>query len=341
MSTALNDRSRDRHGVVRHGSTRLGALLAAALAAAVLAACGSAPGAVADGGDAAGSVTLEQPFGTATIPANPTRVATVGYNDQDFVLALGMQPVTTRSWFDEYNSFPWVLEPTGGEGVPVAGGDEINFEEIAASRPEVILAIYETVDQSMYDRLSAIAPTVVAPAAYPDGEMPWADQQLLTGKALGKEVEAQALVDDVTAAIDQAKADHPEFAGKVLVVDYGPENGGHFLIGAGDPRRALFDALGFVAQDGEGDLSEENLSALDRDVLFVIGATKEQMSVYPAFTRLGVVQQDRTLYTTFSSALGGALSYSGPDALLYAIDSVVPELANALNGAPVNDLSGS
>jgi iron complex transport system substrate-binding protein len=198
----------------------------------------------------------------------------------------------------------------------------------------VIFAIYESIDQATYDRLSQIAPTVIQSAEYPDEETPWDAQLLLTGKALGKDAEAQALVDEVNTRIDEAKAANPAFAGKVLVEDFGPENGGHYLIGKGDPRRTLFDALGF-------DVSEENVSVLDRDVLFVNGATKEQMMASPVFARLNVVQSDRALYTTFDSNLSGALSYSGPKALLYALDQLVPQLSNAVNGRPIADLSNA
>jgi len=143
----------------------------------------------------------------------------------------------------------------------------------------------------------------------------------------------------VQGRIDEAKTANPEFAGKTLVVDFGPESGGHWLLPENDPRRSLFTALGFATQDVDGDVSEEKLDLLNRDVLFVNGATKEQMLASPAFARLPVVTQDRTLYTTFESNLSGALTYSGPDALLYALDVLTPQLANALNGRPVADLA--
>jgi iron complex transport system substrate-binding protein len=145
----------------------------------------------------------------------------------------------------------------------------------------------------------------------------------------------------VNAKIEAAKAANPGFAGKVLVEDFGPENGGRYLIGKGDPRRTLFDALGFDAQETTGDVSEEQLSLLDRDILFVNGATAQQMAASPVFSRLAVVRDGRTLYTTFDSPLSGALSYSGPDALLYALDVLVPQLANAVEGRPVADLSNA
>jgi iron complex transport system substrate-binding protein len=324
-----------RNGGARN--VRSAALIAFLVAIGLVAGCGSAPAA----GPADESVSISHKFGETKVPKNPARVATVGWNDQDFVLALGIVPIVTRAWFDQYNNYPWVQEATGGKGVATMGGDGIDYEAVAAARPDVIFAVYETIDRPTYDRLSQIAPTVIQSAEYPDEETPWNVQLLLTGGALGKDAEAQALLDQVNAKIDEAKAANPAFAGKVLVEDFGPENGGHYLIGKGDPRRTLFDALGFDAQDHTGDLSEEQLALMDRDLLFVNGATKEQMMASPVFARLGVVQSDRTLYTTFDSNLSGALSYSGPKALLYALDQLVPQLANAVNGRPVADLSNA
>lgn len=312
------------------------AAAAVVVAAGLLTACGSAKESAPEAG-----TTISHKFGETTVPANPSRVVTVGWTDQDFVLPLGVVPVSTREFFENYNNYPWVKSATDGKGVTTWGSDEIDFEAIAAQQPDVIFAIYETIDKETYDRLSQIAPTVIQSADYPDEETPWDAQLLTTGKALGKEAEAKELVEKVQGRIDDARKANPEFDGNTLVVDFGPENGGHYLLPANDPRRALFTALGFQTQDVDGDVSEEKLALLDKDVLFVNGATKEQMLASPAFARLGVVRDDRTLYTTFDSNLSGALTYSGPDALLYALDVLTPQLANALNGRPVADLANA
>ena len=307
----------------------------------LLAGCGGSGGQSASEKPAAESVTITHKFGETTIPANPERVVTVGWNDQDFVLALGVVPVGTRSWFENYNDFPWVKEATDGKGVPVIEGDTINFEAIAKAKPDVIFAIYETIDQKTYDQLSQIAPTVIQSDKYPDEETPWDAQLLTTGEALGKRPQAQALIDEVKAKIDTAKQEHPEFAGKTLVADFSSEVDAPYLIGAGDPRRTLFDALGFAAQENVGAVSQERLSLLDGDLLFVNGVTKQQLADSPAFQRLNVVREDRTLYAGSDSTLSGALTYSGPNALLYALDVLTPQLSNALQGRPVADLSNS
>ena len=322
------------------------AVLAAGLLLATVAACGSTADEVAapaaSGSSAAAfPVAIEHKFGSTTIEKKPERVVTVGWNDQDFVLALGETPVSTREWFDQYPTYPWVASKLAGKSLPTFSA-EINYEAIIKQQPDLILAIYETITKETYDKLSQIAPTVVQSATYQDEETPWDVQTLTTGKALGKSAEAQALVDKVTAKVDEAKKANPQFAGKTLVVDFGPEKGQHWLLPGKDPRRAMFDALGFATQTEAEDVSEERLDLLDRDVLFINGATRADMLKSPVFSRLKVVQEDRTLYTSFDTPLAGALSYSGPDALLYALDILVPQLKNATDGDPktaVEDLS--
>lgn len=322
--------------------SRVSVLLAAfLLGVGLLAGCAGSDDRSAGQEPSAGSVTITHKFGETTVPANPERVVTVGWNDQDFVLALGVVPVGTRSWFENYNDFPWVKEATDGKGVPVIEGDTINFESIAKAEPDVIFAIYETIDQKTYDQLSQIAPTVIQSDEYPDEETPWDVQLLTTGEALGKQQQAQGLVDEVNARIDAAKQQHPEFAGKTLVADFSSEVDAPYLVGAGDPRRTLFDALGFGAQETVGEVSQERLSLLEGDLLFVNGVSKEQLAGSPAFQRLNVVREDRTLYAGSDSTLSGALTYSGPNALLYALDVLTPQLGNALEGRPVADLSNS
>ncbi|WP_436522683.1 ABC transporter substrate-binding protein [Actinoplanes sp. HUAS TT8] len=308
-------------------------VLAAVLLTTALTACSTSDDAdkAAPASSTAGTafpVTIEHKFGHTTIPSKPHRIVTVGWNDQDFALALGEVPVSTREWFTEYPTYPWVASSLGGASLPTFSA-EINYEAIIKQRPDLILAVYETIDKATYDKLSQIAPTVIQSSQYKDEETPWDVQTLTTGKALGKPAEAQALVDKVKAAADAAKTANPQFAGKTLVVDYGPEKGQHYLLPKNDPRRALFDLLGFATQDQAEDVSEERLDLADRDVLVIEGATEADMLKSPVFAKLKVVAAKHTLYIPFDGPLAGALSYSGPDALLYALDQLVPQLKTA------------
>lgn len=315
------------------------AAVSAALLALSVAGCASreeAPEPVGDAADTSFPVTIEHRLGSTTLESRPERVLTVGWNDQDFVTALGVVPVGTREWFEDYGDLPWVSAETGGAEIPTFGG-EIDFEAIAAARPDVILAIYEEFDQKVYDKLSRIAPTVLQPEEYGVDAMPWDEQTLLTGRALGMESDAEALVEEVDDTIARVAQEHPEFAEQTLVVDYGPSDEGHWLVPAGDPRRAIFDALGFATQEHEKDLSAERLDLLDSDVLFVFGASAGELED-PVFDSLDVVAEDRSLFVGWDAPLAGAMSYSGPLAMLYALDRIVPELVNATDGDPSTEV---
>ena len=78
--------------------------LALVLALVVLTGCGSPSGgatAPAAPATASAGAVVEHKFGSTEVPANVERVATVGWNDQDFVLSLGVVPVVTRAWYDD------------------------------------------------------------------------------------------------------------------------------------------------------------------------------------------------------------------------------------------------
>src|SRR3712207_2799403 len=93
----------------RSGPSRPSRLAVLALSGA-LAACGgpeddgSAPVVGPSASSGAFPVTIGNAFGTTEIPAEPQRVVTVGFNDQDFVLALGVTPVGERENLGEYDA---------------------------------------------------------------------------------------------------------------------------------------------------------------------------------------------------------------------------------------------
>src|SRR6266576_1158852 len=94
---------------------------------------GTASPAASGSATAAFPVSIEHKFGTTTIEKKPERIVTVGWNDQDFVLALGEVPVSTREWFTEYPTYPWVAAKLGGKTLPTFSA-EINYEAIVKQR---------------------------------------------------------------------------------------------------------------------------------------------------------------------------------------------------------------
>ncbi|MGY1600766.1 iron-siderophore ABC transporter substrate-binding protein [Geodermatophilus sp. SYSU D00815] len=317
------------------------AVLAATLAALTLAACGGseegsggAAGSAAD--DDAFPVTIGHTFGETTIEERPERVVTIGFNEQDFALALGVTPVGVRENLGDYDATqrPWAVDLLPDEPLPTVGGEELDLEAIAALDPDLILGVYSFIDESTYELLSDIAPTVAESADHPTGGTPWQEQTRMTGLALGAEDEAEALVADVEGRFAAAVEEHPEFAGKTLALDFLFETG-HYILEESDLRTRFFLDLGFTAPEQQGEVSAELLGLLDQDVLVPMGADRATLTADPLFSALAVVSEDRTVYLgDFSTDFAGALGYSSPLSLPYALEVAVPLLAAAADGDP-------
>jgi iron complex transport system substrate-binding protein len=297
---------------------------------------GAAAGATTSAGGAF-PVSIENKFGTTEIEAEPQRVVTVGFNDEDFVLALGVTPVGVRQLLGDYDAptRPWAQDQLDGAELPTVGGEEIDVEAVAALEPDLIVGVYSFMDQAVYDQLSGIAPTLAQTDEYADGATPWQEQTLLTGQALGKDDEAQQLVDDVEGRFDQATSDNPSFAGTSIAVDLTGVGSGHYLLGRDDLRTQFFTDLGFTVPDTSTDVSQERLDLLEADVLAVNGYTAADAAADPLFSGLDVVTGGRTvLLGSYSGAVSAALGFGSPLSLPFLLDEVVPALAAAADGDP-------
>ncbi|MFD7512970.1 iron-siderophore ABC transporter substrate-binding protein [Streptomyces sp. NPDC059853] len=214
-------------------SYRRWALAVAAATALTLSGCGSSPdggaGAAAagqgSGNQDAGTfpLTIEHALGTTTIPEKPERVATVAWANHEVPLALGVVPVgmAAANFGDDDGDgvLPWVTEKLDelGAGTPVLfdENDGIDFEAVADTQPDVILASYSGLTQRDYDTLSDIAPVV----AYP--EAPWAtswrDIIKLNSEAIGLAAEGDALIADLEERIAATVAGHPQLTDKTVM----------------------------------------------------------------------------------------------------------------------------
>jgi iron complex transport system substrate-binding protein len=208
------------------------ALATAAAAALVLTGCAGQSAAGTGADDAASAseggfpVTIAHAYGEPTIEAKPERIATVAWANHEVPLALGVVPVgmSKATWGDDDGDgvLPWVedqLEELGAE-TPVLFDetDGIDFEAVADTQPDVILAAYSGLTQEDYDTLSKIAPVV----AYP--EVAWGtsyeDTIRLNSAAIGLAAEGEALVDDLHAQVETALTEYPELADSKILFSY-------------------------------------------------------------------------------------------------------------------------
>lgn len=207
--------------------------LAAALAAAALTACGSADDADGSGasGDSTASadafpVTVKHAFGSTTIEKKPVRVATVAWANHEVPLALGIVPVgmSKATWGDDDSDgvLPWVEEKLTElrAKTPVLFDETegIDFEAVADTKPDVILAAYSGLTKEDYETLSKIAPTVAEPG------LPWAtsleETIRLDSEALGLAAEGEALATKLDGQITASLAKHPALEGKKVLFSY-------------------------------------------------------------------------------------------------------------------------
>ena len=282
-------------------------------------------------------VTLEHAFGSTTIEEQPQRVVTVGFNDADFALAVGVQPVGVRENLGDYDyeQRPWAQEALSrGPAPQLLSGTDIPVEQVAALQPDLILGVYSFMDQATYDALSQIAPTVAQGTV--DGPNPatWDEQTRITGQATGRTAEAEQVIADTRARFDEAIQANPEFAGKTLKLGFYIE-GTPYDMGTDDLRAQLFQGLGFDVRPDSQTLSLEEQGLLDADVLTVLGRSRAESEADPVFRAIPAVEQGRIVYLgAFDTEFAAALGYSSPLSLPYAIDDVSPKLAEALAGTP-------
>lgn len=287
--------------------------------------------------------TIEHRFGETVVDAEPTRVVTIGFNEQDFALALGVKPVATRGNLSyDYRKRPWAQEALGGTEIPEVGSTDLNLEQIAAQTPDLILGPYSYIDQGQYDTLSGMAPTIADIGGYDTvPAATWQQEFAVIGEALGKKQEALDQTAELEQKFNTTETANPQFTGKSLALAFIMDDGSYLVLGKDDIRALFFTDLGFEIPDASETVSPENLDRLDTDVLVIAGQSKEQIRANPLFAALDVVKQDRTVYIgSFSTDLPSALGYSSPLSLNYAIDGFTPMLAAAADNDPATVVPG-
>ncbi|WP_347304917.1 ABC transporter substrate-binding protein [Corynebacterium sp. SA-MJD20WY100] len=134
-------------------------------------------------------------------------------------LSLGVQPVGAADWLaiGGEGTGPW-LKGKYDNAPEILGTTELNYETIAALKPNLILDVRSSGDQERYDTLSAIAPVV----GIPEGADNWLtdrDTQLeIIGQALGKTDEAKTQQEEIDKRISDIAVEHPGWADKTVAV---------------------------------------------------------------------------------------------------------------------------
>jgi iron complex transport system substrate-binding protein len=318
----------------------------------VLVACSSSPTtdsaeSSTPSGDSTFPVTIEHRFGSTTIPAAPERVVTIG--DEDIAVALGVTPVgIVRNTSYESGVAPWLKDridrakttiidvPVGAEGEGAAG---VNVEQVAALNPDLILAIGDFGLESDYPKLSQIAPTVGYATEW--GKQSWQEQTMVGAQALGLEERGRQVVAETEAVIRAVRDANPGLVGKTVTYSYAYEPGKIVTLKSDqDPSVKLMQELGMqlptsvrglpniAPGNPGGDLSFENMSVLDADIVFMLYATNElqrQVEELELFRKLRGVREQR--YIVIDLPTASALRTPSVLSIRWGLEQIKPSLA--------------
>ncbi|GAA2899394.1 iron-siderophore ABC transporter substrate-binding protein [Streptosporangium fragile] len=341
---------------MRNSMRRLAAAGALVLGLGLATACGGGSG----GGDTSAAapapttsaasgfpVTVTHKLGTTTIPSEPKRIVALGEVDQDTLLALGVQPVgmAELTGIQPDGLTPWTAPKISGTKPTLlkAGESGFSVEQIAALKPDLILAGGDYYIDKEYANLSRIAPTT----AYQTGpaEDSWQSVARQVATAIGRPADGDKLVTDVEAKIASVKSDHPELTGKKFALtSVFPSGNIGVMKSDTDISVKLFNQFGLVLPDelkqlpGEGfaaELSMEKIEVLDVDLLLSHynddPATQKKIEDNKLFAGLDVVK--RGSYVPLDLKWFWPLRTPTPLAIPYVVDQVVPAVAKAAKGA--------
>ncbi|WP_371030830.1 ABC transporter substrate-binding protein [Pseudoclavibacter sp. JSM 162008] len=339
-----------------------GALAAATVGVLALAGCASGDAAAADGvmatpaEEGALPVTMTHAFGETTITEAPERVVTVGWATQDVVAAFGAVPVgIPETWGgDEEGYSPWFraeVEELGGtmpEILNYSDAGDLDFEQVLALEPDVILAPHSGLTEVEYNRLTEIAPTV----AYP--EKPWASESWqslveIVGDSLGQPAKADEIIAQTQGQLDTVKEENPKFADTTFAYGLTLSDGGteagiyiptdlrvQFLTDLGLQNTPAMDTvLGTVEGDNwYGAVSLEELDTIPADLFVAWSNSPEELEYtlnHPTFKLWEPIATGHYLFLE-SEPLAMATNAPTPLSIPWALDEFVPMLNSAIDG---------
>lgn len=296
---------------------------------------------------------IEHAFGVTEIPAKPERIATVAWANHEVPLALGVVPVgfAAANFGDDDGDglLPWVkarLDELGAEAPTLFDeGDGIDFEAVAASQPDVILAAYSGLSQSDYDTLSKIAPVI----AYPKSAWTtdWREMILLNSAGMGMLSEGEALIKQIEGQIADTVSQYPVLQDKtaMFITHLDPTDFSRIKFYTNkDTRVRFFHDLGLKSPEAvveastsgafTGEVSVERIDAFDDVDVFVTYGTfalLDKLSVHLLTSRMPAIKR-KSVVILQNDALGTAANPT-PLSIGYVLESYVKQLADAAQKA--------
>lgn len=269
------------------------------------------------------TVTVTDVRQEVEIPADPQRIVDLSGNS-DILSLLGYSVIgTANSDAYDYTKFPVYLEEAlaGAEILGYSMQDTMDVEAVMNLNPDLI--IISTVQEKMYDQLSAIAPTVMIQLE----ALNWKDDIYTVAEIFGKESEAESWLTAYETKAAEAGAKIKETYGEDAAYMSFLASGGQFFVftGAGFGS-VLYEDMGLKVPEGIPEQSDislpvvtyEGLASIKADYIFVM-ATEEDKAALEAnaiWNSLPAVQNGQVVELTASPYFNQGYSPIGRELLL-------------------------
>ena len=274
----------------------------------------------------------------STDSGSELRVAAIGLGDVDTLLSLGIQPVAVAPWSKDATEVvgEWSKPMLTSKPALISGnGSELSsetIEKIAASRPDVIVAVNTGYDDATYAKLDAIAKTVVKrPAGYEAWTVPWKEQVKAIAAGVDKVDQGNTLIAETEKKLQEAAKTRPDLSlyGNAVVLP--KADGSLYAYASSDGRGQTMNAIGAPILPRIDELagkafytlvSAENLAMLGDVGTMVYLDYGTEVTNDAAFRALKVVRDKHVV--TVDRSLGEAMSMPNPVTLKWVADKLLP-----------------
>ncbi len=286
-----------------------------------------------------GSVTISHAFGETTIPAPPKRVVSAGFTGQDDLLALGVVPIAVTNWFGDqpFGVWPWATAKLGNAKPVVLNLDNgIQVQQIAALKPDLIVATDAGLDQDTYQKLAAIAPTL--PQTGDAFFEPWKEQATAIGEAVFQSGQMKSLISGVDKAFAAVADKYPHFKNKRVLLLQGRFHDDSVVATTGW-RAEFLTQMGLAVPENVTAMSDDQQRALishdkitstldGTDVLIWLTENPADEAALMANPDVAAARS-RSVFTTKDQA--GAIAYASPLSYPLVADQLPGLIANIVH----------
>ena len=213
----------------------------------------------------------------------------------------------------------------------------LEFDKIAALKPDLIVATNAGVDQDSYNRLSSIAPTIPQSGDEPFFE-PWKVQAAAIGQAVFQGDQMRSLIGDVDNKFNDAANANAQFKDKKVFIVQGSLYRDEFVVTPPGWRTEFLTQMGFVIPDEIKQFSVDDSRAMvprDKavdafgvaDVLIWKTESDDEQARLQADPTFGKLNK-HNVFT--GKDLAGAIAFSSPLSLPVVAAQLPPMIAKVI-----------